>query len=134
MAGNEDDPRQETPVEEVKAVESVDISIPNSLIGHGSPRSLQLWGKVGTGDVHVTIYMQGLSMEVNLYLLPMKGPDMVLGIQWLQKLRKSDESLHMKRISLHRMQVLLETKYVYGVYELHILSAEEDVHATAHAG
>nr|GEW55907.1 class II heat shock protein [Tanacetum cinerariifolium] len=28
-------------------VESGDISILNSLIGHGSPRSLQLWGKIG---------------------------------------------------------------------------------------
>ncbi|GJS94594.1 hypothetical protein Tco_0801562 [Tanacetum coccineum] len=37
------------------AVESGDISILNSLIGHGSPRSLQLWGKIGKGDVHVLI-------------------------------------------------------------------------------
>ncbi|GJY19311.1 hypothetical protein Tco_0390802 [Tanacetum coccineum] len=37
------------------AVESGDISILNSLIGHGSPRSLQLWEKIGKGDVHVLI-------------------------------------------------------------------------------
>ncbi|GJX18778.1 ty3-gypsy retrotransposon protein [Tanacetum coccineum] len=37
------------------AGESGDISILNSLIGHGSPRSLQLWGKIGKGDVHVLI-------------------------------------------------------------------------------
>nr|GEV94118.1 hypothetical protein [Tanacetum cinerariifolium] len=37
------------------AVESGDISILNSLIGHGSPRSLQLWGKIDNGDVHMLI-------------------------------------------------------------------------------
>ncbi|GKB62712.1 hypothetical protein Tco_0918898 [Tanacetum coccineum] len=80
--------------------------------------------------------MQGLSMEVDLYVLPMKGPDVVLMIQWLQKLGKVthdysqqnmeftldnktyllqwDESLRMKLISLHRMQALLETNDVYG--------------------
>ncbi|GJU53106.1 hypothetical protein Tco_1226820 [Tanacetum coccineum] len=34
---------------------------------------------------------------------------------------KGDESLHMKHISFHRMQALLETKDVYGVYEFHSL-------------
>ncbi|GJS41134.1 ty3-gypsy retrotransposon protein [Tanacetum coccineum] len=65
--------------------------------------------------------MQGLTIEVDLYVLPMKGPDVVLGIQWLQKLGKvthdyaqqtmdfillnvtyslkGDESLRMSRIS-----------------------------------
>ncbi|GJT14647.1 hypothetical protein Tco_0861689 [Tanacetum coccineum] len=37
------------------AVESRDISILNSLIGHGSPRSLQLCGTIGTTDVQVLI-------------------------------------------------------------------------------
>ncbi|GKD71558.1 ty3-gypsy retrotransposon protein [Tanacetum coccineum] len=38
------------------AVESGDISILNSLIGHGSPRSLPLWEKIGKGDVYVLNY------------------------------------------------------------------------------
>nr|GEX43223.1 hypothetical protein [Tanacetum cinerariifolium]GEY18675.1 hypothetical protein [Tanacetum cinerariifolium] len=41
--------------EEDEALESGDISILNSLVGHGSPRSLQLWGTVGAGEVHVLI-------------------------------------------------------------------------------
>nr|GEX94179.1 retrovirus-related Pol polyprotein from transposon 297 family [Tanacetum cinerariifolium] len=37
------------------AVENEEISILNSLIGHGGPRSFQCWGKIGKGDVHVLI-------------------------------------------------------------------------------
>ncbi|GKC52797.1 transposon ty3-I gag-pol polyprotein, partial [Tanacetum coccineum] len=109
-----------------EAVESGDISILNSLVGHGSPRSLQLWGKIGTTGVRmlidnrsthnfvrpnvvermclpleatkafkvyigsgetllcenvcsrVTLHMQGLEVEVDLYVLPMQGPGVVL--------------------------------------------------------
>nr|GEV29553.1 hypothetical protein [Tanacetum cinerariifolium] len=88
--------------------------------------------------------MQGLTMEVDIYVLPMKGPDVVFGIQWLQKFRKAthdcaqhtiefslanttyslkgDESLRMKWISLHHMQALLEAYDVYGVYEVYSFS------------
>ncbi|GKB81437.1 retrotransposon-related protein [Tanacetum coccineum] len=75
----------------------------------------------------VPIKLQGFSMDVDLYVLPLQGPDVVLGIQWLQKLGKGDGSLRMKRISLHRMQTLLETNDVYRIYELHNLSAEEHI-------
>ncbi|GJS48609.1 hypothetical protein Tco_0598730 [Tanacetum coccineum] len=73
-----------------------------------------------------------------------QGPNVVLGIQWLQKLRKvtldyaqqtmefsmsnttyslkGDESLRMKRISLHHIQALLQADDVYGVYEVHCFS------------
>ncbi|GKB71997.1 ty3-gypsy retrotransposon protein [Tanacetum coccineum] len=185
------DTGQELDADAEEAVESGDISILNSLIGHGSPRSLQLWGTIGTRDVHVlidngsthnfvrpdvvkkmqlpvastkafkvyigsgesllcervcsqvTLCMQELTIEVDLYVLPMKGPDVVLGIQWLQKLGKvthdyaqqtmdfillnvtyslkGDESLRTSRISLHRMQALLEADDIYGVYEFHSL-------------
>nr|GFB41069.1 hypothetical protein [Tanacetum cinerariifolium] len=41
--------------DEDEALESGDISILNSLMGHDSPRSLQLWWTVGAGEVHVLI-------------------------------------------------------------------------------
>ncbi|GJR72574.1 ty3-gypsy retrotransposon protein [Tanacetum coccineum] len=69
------------------AVESGDISILNSLIGHGSP-----------------LYSSGY------YLFA-----------------KSDDSLGMKKISLHQMQAMLEHDDVYGVYEIHYLSIETEV-------
>nr|GEW65726.1 transposon Ty3-I Gag-Pol polyprotein [Tanacetum cinerariifolium] len=122
------------------AVENGDISILNSFLGHGSLRSLQLWGKIGKGDVHVlidngsthkfirpdvvekmclpiklakafkfyigsgesllcksvcssvTLHMKGVVIEVDLYVLPLQGPDVVLGIQWLQNFGKEDKS------------------------------------------
>ncbi|GJW42570.1 reverse transcriptase [Tanacetum coccineum] len=200
MAEDGDGTGQDMEADATDTAESGDISILNSLIGHGSPRSLQLWGTTGSGEVHVlidngsthnfvqpgivermclpvqttkafkvyigsgesllcenmcsqvTLSMQGLIMEVDLYVLPMKGPDVVLGIQWLQKLGKvthdyakqtmeftlvntkyslqGDESLRMKKISLHHMQALLETEDVYGVYECHGLSLEAEGVAT----
>ncbi|GJS31645.1 retrotransposon-related protein [Tanacetum coccineum] len=129
MMDDEDDTVQDSQDDVVK---SGDIFILNYLIGQGVPRSLQLWGTIGSGIVHVltdkgsthnfvrpdvvekirlpvqsskpfkvyigsgetllcesiysrvTLSMQGLIMEVDLYVLPRKGPDIVLGIQWLQ--------------------------------------------------
>ncbi|GKD32147.1 ty3-gypsy retrotransposon protein, partial [Tanacetum coccineum] len=117
-------------------LKSGDTSTLNSLVRNESPRSLQLWGIIGSGNIHVLIdngsthnfvqpgvvermklavsitkplnvdigsgetllyenicskvgiNMQGLAVEVDLYVLPRKGPDVVLGIQWLQKLGK----------------------------------------------
>ncbi|GJS49281.1 ty3-gypsy retrotransposon protein [Tanacetum coccineum] len=200
MADEVDDADQAIPEAHDEALESGDISILNSLVGHGSPRSLQLWGMIDTGHVHVLIdngsthnfvqpgvvermqlpvtatkpfkvyigsgetllcenicskvllKMQGLSVEVDLYVLPMKGPDVVLGIQWLQKLGKvthdyaqqsmeftfadqtytlqGDASLRMKQMSLHHMQALLETDEVYGVYELHSVAVQDEAEST----
>ncbi|GJS61506.1 retrotransposon-related protein [Tanacetum coccineum] len=94
----------------------------------------------------VPIDIQGLRMDVDLFVLPMKGPDVVLGIQWLQKLGKvthdyseqtmeltwldcvyvlkGDDALRMKRISLHHMCALLESEDTYGVYELYNLDSD----------
>ncbi|GKC30855.1 ty3-gypsy retrotransposon protein, partial [Tanacetum coccineum] len=196
MTENDEDMGEEVTAAEEEAMESGDISILNSLVGHGSPRSLQLWGKIGDTRVHilidngsthnfirpdvverlrvplqatkvfnvyigsgetlmcesvcsqVTLHVQGLDLKVDLYVLPMRGPDVVLGIQWLQQLGKvthdyaqqvmeftlldtkytlkGDESLRMKKISLHQMQVLLETDEVYGVYECHGFAMQDE--------
>ncbi|GJY72605.1 hypothetical protein Tco_0476308 [Tanacetum coccineum] len=169
MAGEDDDACNETPADEEEAVESGDISILNSLIGHDSPHSLTLrkdWicllikttktlkVYIRSGEtllcenvgLQVTLHMQGLMMEFNLYVFPIKGPDVVLSIQWFQKLGKvthdyvqhmeftlinmkyslkGDESLRMKRISLHRMQASLETEYVYVKVKFPIPNADE---------
>ncbi|GKA34660.1 hypothetical protein Tco_0721089 [Tanacetum coccineum] len=55
-----------------------------------------------SGAGKVAIDIQGLRMEMDLYVRPMKGPHIELGKQWLQKLGK-------------------ETEDVYGVYELYNL-------------
>ncbi|GJZ52542.1 ty3-gypsy retrotransposon protein [Tanacetum coccineum] len=125
MADEEAESEQIVEIVHDDAMESGDISILDSLVGHGSPRSLQLWGTIGAGKVHilidngsthnfvqpgvvecmqlpisgtkpfkvyigsgetllcenmctqVAIDIQGLRMEVDLYVLPMKGPDLV---------------------------------------------------------
>ncbi|GKE05881.1 hypothetical protein Tco_1397899, partial [Tanacetum coccineum] len=53
-----DEPEYSGPVKPTKNeedIESRDNSILNSLFGHGSPRSLQLLGTLGTGKVHILI-------------------------------------------------------------------------------
>ncbi|GKD17303.1 alpha-amylase 3, chloroplastic-like protein, partial [Tanacetum coccineum] len=55
MVDDGDDVGHDRDVVGADTVESGDISILNSLIEHGIPRSLQLWGTIGTGDVHVLI-------------------------------------------------------------------------------
>ncbi|GKA11101.1 ty3-gypsy retrotransposon protein, partial [Tanacetum coccineum] len=55
MTDNDEDTREEVTVAEEEGMESGDISILNSLVGHGSPRSLQLWGKIGDTMVHILI-------------------------------------------------------------------------------
>nr|GEY87520.1 hypothetical protein [Tanacetum cinerariifolium] len=49
------------------ALEGGDVSILNSLVGYA-------------------LDIQGLPMDVDLYVLPRKGSDIVIGIQWLENL------------------------------------------------
>ncbi|GJZ85087.1 retrotransposon-related protein [Tanacetum coccineum] len=96
----------------------------------------------------VDLNLQGLDIKVDLYVLPMQGPDVVLDIQWLQQLGKvthdyaqqvmeftlsntthtltGDASLRMKKISLHSMQALLDSEEIYGVYECHGFSLQDE--------
>ncbi|GJS03981.1 ty3-gypsy retrotransposon protein [Tanacetum coccineum] len=147
-------------VEQEDAMKSRDISILNSLVDHGSPRSLQLWGMLGSGGctllwiIEVTIDIQGLRMDVDLYVLPMKGLDIVLGKQWLQKLGKvthdystqtmeftcldqgymlhGEEALCMEHVSLHHMRALLESEEIYGAYELYNLDRGVEENGSSH--
>ncbi|GJW16251.1 hypothetical protein Tco_0020384 [Tanacetum coccineum] len=65
--GEDDDSSNAATNEGDDAVESGDISILSSLIGHGSPRSPQLWGTIGTTDVQVLIE-KGADKEVQYYV------------------------------------------------------------------
>ncbi|GKA55977.1 retrotransposon-related protein, partial [Tanacetum coccineum] len=55
MADEDVEEEQPPETKHEEALESGDILILNSLVGHGSPRSLQLWGTLGTGPVHILI-------------------------------------------------------------------------------
>nr|GEV30734.1 hypothetical protein CTI12_AA406450 [Tanacetum cinerariifolium] len=139
MAGNDDDDVEELAADEDDEVESNDISILNSLIGHGSPRSLLLWEKIGTGDVQMLID----NGSTHSFVRPDVIEHMCLPIHTTKAFKeftlantkyelKRDESLRMKRISLHRMQALLETKDVYVVYEFHSLPIDAEDLGTSH--
>ncbi|KAI3756929.1 hypothetical protein L6452_04461 [Arctium lappa] len=177
------------------SIETGDVSCLYSLVGHGSPHSLQLWGTISSTEVHVLIdngsthnfvqpslieqlklpitptkpfqvsigsgatllcdhvcaqvnlTLQGLTINVDLFVLPMQGAEVVLGIQWLQKLGKvthdyahqtmefavnnkkhrlkGDDALPFKKIGFHQMQALLDTDEIYGVYEFHKLQPDQ---------
>nr|GEX28883.1 hypothetical protein [Tanacetum cinerariifolium] len=107
MIDEEDDMRVAIKDGRDDAVKTRDILILNSLIGHGSPRSLQLWGKLVTHEyAHQTIEFTLLDTTYSL---------------------KGDDLLYMKKISLHQMQAMLEHDDVYGVYEIYYLSIETEV-------
>ncbi|GKE18022.1 retrotransposon-related protein, partial [Tanacetum coccineum] len=95
----------------------------------------------------VTLTLQGFTITVDLFVLPMQGAEVVLGIQWLQKLGKvthdyahqtmefsvnnkkhmlkGDDALRFKKIGFHQMQALLDTDEIYGVYEIHKLQPDQ---------
>ncbi|GJR93541.1 ty3-gypsy retrotransposon protein [Tanacetum coccineum] len=84
-----------------------------------------------TGDISilnslVAIDIQGLSMNVDLYVLPMKGPNIVLRIQWLQKLGKVtyDYSKQTMEFTWSDKGYMLRDG-VYRIYELYNFTAKE---------
>ncbi|GJV12405.1 retrotransposon-related protein [Tanacetum coccineum] len=174
MADEDVEEEQPPETEHEEALESGDISILNSTYNFVQPGVVERMKLpvtdtkrfkvyIGIGETllcenicgHVSLEMQGLCMKVDLYVLPMKGPDIVLGIQWLQQLGKvthaysqqtmeftwldrgyklqGDDSLCMKQISLRHMRGLLEADDVYGVYELYSLTSEEQTQSTTAA-
>ncbi|GJX45785.1 ty3-gypsy retrotransposon protein [Tanacetum coccineum] len=116
------------PDEGEDVVESGDISMLNSLVGHGSPRSLQLWGAIGKEDVHVLID----NGSTHNFIRPDVAEKMCLPIQPTKVFKVyigSGETLLCEsvcsRVTL-QMQALLEQDGVYGMYELHALPLEAD--------
>ncbi|GJY67298.1 ty3-gypsy retrotransposon protein [Tanacetum coccineum] len=119
MADDEQDTKPETEPNIADVVESGDILILNSLIRQGSPRSLQLWGSIGSGTVHVLID----NGSTHNFVRPDIVKKMQLPVQSTKDF-KGDESLRIKRISLHHMHALLVSDDVYGIYELYNVTKE----------
>ena len=110
---------------------------------------------IGNGDhllcsyycPHVTIVLQGNSFSLDLYLLPIEGPEVVLGIQWLQSLGRvchdykaltmefswkgktiilrGDLSTTCKVVTFNQLQAILGHEEFAELYELHQLSNSE---------
>ena len=92
----------------------------------------------------IPIVLQGYKFTTDLFVLPIEGPDVVLGIQWLQSLGlvshdylastmefwhdgtkvvlTGDDSIMPAPISLHLFQTLIHSKQVEGLYELQAYS------------
>nr|GMD31046.1 Transposon Ty3-G Gag-Pol polyprotein [Ipomoea batatas] len=109
-----------------------DISSLNTMAGPGAPRSLRLLGEIKKS--------QGTDFTIDLYVLPIQGPDVVLGVQWLQDLGKvahdyasltmeftwkgrtitlfGIQTLSPQKISFNQLQAMLRNDGVCGMFEL----------------
>ncbi|KAH9703219.1 hypothetical protein KPL70_011043 [Citrus sinensis] len=115
---------------------------------------------IGNGDSLVCRYvcsqvalsMQGHVFYIDLYVLPIEGPDIVLGIQWLQLLGKvshdyaalsmeffyngspvflrGDLSLSPRSISFHQLQALMSHDQIHGLFEFFQLHTTTDAQDT----
>ena len=118
----------------------------------GTPR---FWVFIGNGDFllctqrcsSVPIALQGYKFTIDLFVLPIEGPDVVLGIQWLQSLGRvshdylastmeflhdgtkvvltGTNSINPAPISLHLFQTLIHSKQIEGLYELQAYSSSQ---------
>ena len=110
---------------------------------------------IGNGDFllctqccsSVPIALQGYKFTIDLFVLPIEGPDVVLGIQWLQSLGRVShdylalimeflqdgtkvvltgaDSMIPAPISLHLFQTLIHGKQVEGLYKLQAYSSSQ---------
>ena len=117
--------------------------------------TLHLQVFIGNGDFllctqrcsSVPIVLQGYKFTIDLFVLPIEGPDVVLGIQRLQSLGRVShyylastmefwqdgtkvvltgaDSIISAPISLHLFQTLIHSKQVEGLYELQAYSSSK---------
>nr|GEX25658.1 hypothetical protein [Tanacetum cinerariifolium] len=116
-----------------EALESGDISILYSLVGHGSPRTLQIWVMIDTDNVHVLIdngsiynFIQlGVVERMQLPITITKPFKVYIdsGETLLCENIYSKVLIKMKGLSI---KALLETDEVYEVYELYSVAVPDD--------
>lgn len=110
---------------------------------------------VGSGDFllctcrcsNVKLMLQGIEFEVDLFVLPVKGPDIVLGVHWLQGLGlvtqnfahptmeftwkgkkiklEGETSLRLGKFSFHQLHALVHQDEIHRLYGLLQLNKEE---------
>ncbi|XP_031092287.1 uncharacterized protein LOC115996981 [Ipomoea triloba] len=111
---------------------------------------------IGNGDsLHcrvrcpqVPIQMQGTIFPIDLFVLPIQGPDVVLGVQWLQQLGKithdyaqlsmeflwngqpiclkGDHARSLQQITFNQLQAITESKNLEELYELFYIASTEN--------
>lgn len=111
---------------------------------------------IGSGDYmvcnlvcsQVPLSLQGKSFSVDLYVLSIEGPDVVLGIHWLQRLGRvlhdystfsmefqwQGETVTLqgeltptsRPVSLHQLQALVHADEVFEMFELQPVSPEDN--------
>nr|GME02199.1 Transposon Ty3-G Gag-Pol polyprotein [Ipomoea batatas] len=111
---------------------------------------------IGNGDsLHcrvrcpqVPIQMQGTIFPIDLFVLPIQGPDVVVGVQWLQQLGKithdyaqlsmdflwngqpiclkGDHARSLQQITFNQLQAITESKNVEELYELFYIASTEN--------
>ncbi|GJX02508.1 transposon ty3-I gag-pol polyprotein [Tanacetum coccineum] len=134
MGDDEQDTEPKTEPNIADAVESGVISILNSLIRQGSPRSLQLWGSIGSGTVHVLIdngsthncVRPDIMEKIQLPVQSTKAFKVYIGSgeSLLCESLCSQVMLSINSASIHHMHALLESDDVYGIYELYNVTKE----------
>ncbi|KAH6770738.1 hypothetical protein C2S52_015541 [Perilla frutescens var. hirtella] len=111
---------------------------------------------IGNGDSmlcsykcpNVEIEFQGLKFNIDLFVLPIQGPELVLGVPWLQSLGKITQdfsqmtmefkwkgkkaiiqgiaSLSPRKVTFNQLQAMAHKEDIHGIYELFVLDGPID--------